>query len=193
MVLGCPLQRALANHRNSVTLHDWSISSKGNDIHEILIVMQLYDGGTVLEMNARLDRGFTEHEVLRIFTDVLLAVTRLHHRTKPSIYRDLKVCVCAFTIHLHCLTSPPCPSPPPLPSPVQIENIICSQQGVFVLCDYGSCHVCEMEPEKMGYQQCEDEVKRFTTLAYRSPEMVDLYSGQKITKSDIWVRGSEGW
>ena len=82
---------------------------------------------------------------------------------------------------------PPLPAPPL--SPVQIENIISSQQGVFVLCDYGSCHVCEMEPEKMGYQQCEDEVKRFTTLAYRSPEMVDLYSGQKITtKSDIWVR-----
>ena len=61
------------------------------------------------------------------------------------------------------------------------------------MCDYGSCHVCEMEPEKLGYQQCEDEIKRFTTLAYRSPEMVDLYSGQKITtKSDIWVRG-RGW
>ena len=75
-----------------MTLHDWSISSKGNDIHEILIVMQLYDGGTVLEMmNARLDRGFSEQEVLGIFTDVLLAVTRLHHRTKPIIHRDLKV------------------------------------------------------------------------------------------------------
>ena len=47
-----------------------------------------------------------------------------------------------------------------------------------------------MEPEKLGCQQSEDEIKRFTTLAYRSPEMVDLYSGQKITtKSDIWVRG----
>ena len=49
-VPGPPLQRALVNHHNSVTLHDWSISSKGNDIHEILIVMELYDGGTVLEM-----------------------------------------------------------------------------------------------------------------------------------------------
>ena len=161
MVLGCPLQRALANHRKSVTLHDWSISGKGNDIHEILIVMQLYDGGTVLEMmNARLDRGFTEHEVLRIFTDVLLAVTRLHHRTKPIIHHDLKVClwVCFYYPPLlSYLPSLPLPSPPPsppLPSPpVQIENIICSQQRVFVLCDYGSCHVCEMEPEKMGYQQ----------------------------------------
>ena len=103
MVSGCPLQRALANHRNSVTLHDWSISSKGNDIHEILIVMQLYDGGTVLEMmNARLDRGFTEHEVLRIFTDVLLAVTRLHHRTKSIIHRDLKVCLIVTMVSSVC-------------------------------------------------------------------------------------------
>ena len=62
-----------------------------------------------------------------------------------------------------------------------------------MLCDYGSCHVCEMEPEKLGCQQCKDEIKRLTTLAYRSPEMVDLYSGQKITtKSDISVRGRVG-
>ena len=48
-----------------------------------------------------------------------------------------------------------------------------------MLCDYGSCHVCEMEPEKLGYQQCEDEIKRFTTLDYRSPY-------------DIWVRRGRG-
>ena len=29
--------------------------------------------------------------ILRIFTDVCLAVSRLHHRTKPIIHRDLKV------------------------------------------------------------------------------------------------------
>ena len=146
-VPGPALQRALANHRNSVTLHDWSINSKGNDIHEILILMQLYDGGTVLEMmNARLDRGFSEQELLRIFTDVLLAVTRLHHRTKPIIHRDLKVLgsvgvgvamdvaigvvvgVIACTIHLYCLLypSPPLSSPlpllPPPPPPPDREH-----------------------------------------------------------------------
>ena len=99
--------------------------------------MQLYDGGTVLEMmNARLDRGFSEQELLRIFTDVLLAVTRLHHRTKPIIHRDLKVLgglavgvgvamgvavgVIACTIHLYCLLYPspsfPLPLLPPSPS-----------------------------------------------------------------------------
>ena len=41
----------------------------------------------------------------------------------------------------------------------------------------------------MGVAHCEEQIKRFTTLAYRAPEMVDLYSGKPISvKSDIWVR-----
>ena len=31
-------------------------------------------------------------------------------------------------------------------------------------------------------------VSRYTTLSYRAPEMIDLYSGKIIsTKADIWV------
>ena len=49
-------------------------------------------GGRVVDlMNARLKSGFSEEEVMRIFTDVCQAVARLHHRTKPIIHRDLKV------------------------------------------------------------------------------------------------------
>jgi len=45
-----------------------------------------------------------------------------------------------------------------------------------------------MHPEVMGASQCEDEIARFTTLSYRAPEMVSLYSGKTInTKADIWV------
>lgn len=37
----------------------------------------------------------------------------------------------------------------------------------------------------------EEEIKKYTTLSYRSPEMVDLYTlAQSITtKSDIWALG----
>lgn len=36
----------------------------------------------------------------------------------------------------------------------------------------------------------EEDIKRYTTLAYRSPEMVDVYSGKPITtKADIWALG----
>lgn len=38
--------------------------------------------------------------------------------------------------------------------------------------------------------QIEEEIKKYTTLSYRSPEMIDLYSNQIITtKSDIWALG----
>ena len=34
----------------------------------------------------------------------------------------------------------------------------------------------------------DDDIKKYTTLSYRAPEMVDLYSGLSITtKADIWV------
>ena len=36
----------------------------------------------------------------------------------------------------------------------------------------------------------EEDISRYTTLAYRSPEMIDLYSGHEIGfKSDIWALG----
>ena len=70
----------------------------------------------------------------------------------------------------------------------QIENILSDARGNYILCDYGSCTVRTMHPETMGAAECEDEIARFTTLSYRSPEMVSLYSGKTIsTKSDIWV------
>ena len=77
---------------------------------------------------------------------------------------------------------------PPM-HPLQIENILCdAQTGNYVLCDYGSCTVRSMHPETLGASQCEDEIARFTTLAYRAPEMVSLFSGNTVTtKADIWV------
>ena len=51
-----------------------------------------------------------------------------------------------------------------------------------------------MHPETLGASVCEDEIARFTTLAYRAPEMVSLYAGNTVTtKADIWVRRGRGW
>mgnify|MGYP006112278719 CR=1 FL=1 len=42
----------------------------------------------------------------------------------------------------------------------------------------------------MGVIPVEEEITKFTTVQYRAPEMVDLYSGYPIgTKSDIWALG----
>ena len=52
-------------------------------------------------MNARLKTGFSEAEVMKIFTDICQAVARLHHRTKPIIHRDLKVHTMYIHIYMH--------------------------------------------------------------------------------------------
>ena len=71
-----------------------------------------------------------------------------------------------------------------------MENILQSDKGHFVLCDFGSATARVQNPEKQGFQAVDDDIKKYTTLSYRAPEMVDLYSGKSITtKSDIWALG----
>lgn len=75
----------------------------------------------------------------------------------------------------------------------QVENILISESGNYVLCDYGSATQSNnvlATASGVSVQELEDEIKKYTTLSYRSPEMVDLYSGKAIsTKADIWALG----
>lgn len=58
-----------------------------------------------------------------------------------------------------------------------------------MICDFGSATARVLNPSEKGAAAVEEEIKRYTTLSYRSPEMVDMYSGKLIsTKADIWVR-----
>lgn len=112
-------------------------------------------------MNARLSVGFTEQEILQIFSDIAEAVSRLHHCQTPIIHRDLKV-----------------------------ENILQNDAQHFVLCDFGSATARVLNPNTHGLTNVEEEIQKYTTLSYRAPEMVDLYSGKSITtKADIWALG----
>lgn len=109
----------------------------------------------------RLQSGFTELEILQIFCDTAEAVSRLHHCQTPIIHRDLK-----------------------------IENILQNEAGHFVLCDFGSATAKILNPSIHGVSVVEEEIKKYTTLSYRAPEMIDLYSDKNITtKSDIWALG----
>jgi len=82
----------MVNHPHSVQYISSAINQLSTDVSEVLILMELIKGGQLLDiMNRRIGHGFDEQEVLRIFCHVCLAVTRLHHRTKPIIHRDLKV------------------------------------------------------------------------------------------------------
>lgn len=154
-------QKSLNGHKNIIGYIDSSITPTNNGVHEVLLLMPFCKNNMLAMMNARLSIGFTEQEVLQIFCDIAEAVSRLHHCQTPIIHRDLK-----------------------------IENILQTDGGHFVLCDFGSATPHVLNPNTHGITVVEEEIQKYTTLSYRSPEMVDLYAGKNITiKADIWALG----
>ncbi|XP_076586210.1 AP2-associated protein kinase 1 isoform X4 [Chaetodon auriga] len=157
------IMRDLVGNKNIVGFLDSSITAVGaGDVWEVLILMDFCRGGQVVNlMNQRLQTGFTEAEVLQIFCDTCEAVARLHQCKSPIIHRDLKV-----------------------------ENILLHDRGHYVLCDFGSATNRFQNPQTEGVAVVEEEIKKYTTLSYRAPEMVNLYGGKIITtKADIWAMG----
>ncbi|XP_072347865.1 AP2-associated protein kinase 1-like isoform X5 [Scyliorhinus torazame] len=157
------IMKDLSGHKNIVNYLDSSVTSiNASDVWEVLILMEYCRGGQVVNlMNQRLHSGFNETEVLQIFCDTCEAVARLHQCKPPIIHRDLKV-----------------------------ENLLLHDNGSYVLCDFGSATNRFIYPQTEGVGAVEEEIKRYTTLSYRAPEMINLYSGKSITtKADIWALG----
>uniref|UniRef100_A0A3Q3EGQ6 BMP2 inducible kinase n=1 Tax=Labrus bergylta TaxID=56723 RepID=A0A3Q3EGQ6_9LABR len=156
------IMKELSGHKNIVGYLDSTISPVSDTVWEVLILMEYCKAGQVVkQMNQRLNVGFSEAEVLHMFCDTCEAVARLHQCKTPIIHRDLKV-----------------------------ENILLNDQGNYVLCDFGSATHKVLQPQKDGVSAVEDEIKKYTTLSYRSPEMINLYAGKAITtKADIWALG----
>ncbi|XP_050464668.1 uncharacterized protein LOC126858418 isoform X1 [Cataglyphis hispanica] len=151
----------LNGHKNIIGYIDSSITHTGKGVHELLLLMPYCKSQVLQMMNNRLQTGFSESEVLQIFCDVCEAVSRLHHCQTPIIHRDLKV-----------------------------ENILLADSGHYVLCDFGSATGKVLNPSVHGAAVVEEEIKKYTTLSYRAPEMVDMYCGKPITtKADIWALG----
>ncbi|ROT66095.1 AP2-associated protein kinase 1 [Penaeus vannamei] len=147
--------------RTVVGYVDSGVTHTGGGVYEVLLLMTFCRKHLLHLMNDRLNSGLTEAEVLKIFCDVCDAVSRLHHINPPIIHRDLKV-----------------------------ENILISTEGSYVLCDFGSATSRVLCGTTDGITRVEEEIQRYTTLAYRAPEMIDLYLGKPITtKSDIWALG----
>ena len=117
-----------------------------------------------------------ERQILRIFADICNAVSACHFRRPQAIlHRDIK-----------------------------LENILLDSQHNSILCDFGSAILLSSSttiPNQFQQypsnqlttqliQQLEEDIQRYTTLAYRAPEMIDLYSRLPITlKVDIWAMG----
>ncbi|XP_059167493.1 BMP-2-inducible protein kinase-like isoform X2 [Physella acuta] len=155
------IMKDLSGHKNTIRYIESSITVTSNRVYEVLILMQYCRGSVIQVMNEKIDSGFTEKEILKIFCDTCEAVSRLHHCQTPIIHRDLKV-----------------------------ENILLGDGGNYVLCDFGSATGRVMDPSQQKVTAIEEEIQKYTTLSYRAPEMIDLYGGTPITtKSDIWALG----
>ncbi|KAL0237759.1 hypothetical protein GEMRC1_012233 [Eukaryota sp. GEM-RC1] len=86
--------------------------------------------------------------------------------------------------HLHTL------SPPIYHRDVKLENTL-KHDTSYQLCDFGSASTTPLFPsDRKQRLVIESEISKFTTPAYRSPEMVDIYRGDPIDdKSDVWALG----
>ena len=163
------------------------LSDDGNDrddddyeedaIHEILLLTEYCSHGSLItRLNEQRVSGtpLNERQILRIFADICHAVSALHYRRpQPILHRDIK-----------------------------LENILIDSHQSFVLCDFGSAIMLppSTKNDHQQYQsnqlttqiiqQLEEEVQRYTTLSYRAPELIDLYSRLPITlKVDMWALG----
>ncbi|CAH8609412.1 unnamed protein product [Schistosoma margrebowiei] len=150
------------SHKNIIRYVDSKIIDIQQGIYEVLLLTTYYPGSLSQLINERKQHHrFTEAEVIRIFSDICEAVCRLHHCKTPIIHRDLK-----------------------------IDNILIDDRNNFILCDFGSATSRVLHPGVHGLGRCEEEISRYTTLAYRAPEMVNLSSSIPLgPQIDIWALG----
>ncbi|PPQ99947.1 hypothetical protein CVT26_009302 [Gymnopilus dilepis] len=157
------IMRLLKGHPNIVHFIDAAWHKLPNGTFEVFILMEYCPGGGIIDMmNRRLRERLTEAEILQIFVDVCEGVAYMHSSRPPLLHRDLKV-----------------------------ENILQSSATSYKLCDFGSAATVQNPPTNMQeIRALEADLNKHTTLQYRAPEMVDVYSKRPINeKSDVWALG----
>ncbi|RXW18511.1 hypothetical protein EST38_g7351 [Candolleomyces aberdarensis] len=157
------VMRVLKGHPNIVHLIDAAWHRMPNGQYEVFILMEYCPGGGIIDMmNRRLRERLTEAEILQIFVDVCEGVAFMHNSRPPLLHRDLKV-----------------------------ENILQSSPTSYKLCDFGSATTISRPPTStQEIRALEADLGRHTTMQYRAPEMIDLYSKRPIDeKSDVWALG----
>jgi len=131
---------------------------------EYLLLTELCAASMIDYLSVR-DKPYPPQTVARIFFQTLEAVTFLHRATPAIIHLDLK-----------------------------LDNLLIDYEGKIKLCDFGSASTTTYEPEESWNMQrrtaMEEELARFTTPMYRSPEMLDVWSNWPVNAAaDVWALG----
>lgn len=66
-----------------------------------------------------------------------------------------------------------------------MENVLIDRRSgaerpQYILCDFGSATTKVLSKDHYTHAFMEEEIQRYTTLSYRAPEMVNLFSGVPI-------------
>jgi serine/threonine protein kinase len=150
--------------------HPCIVTPVGNEVsrvmgqYSVVYVMEYYPITVIQDMaqSEKRRQQYSLASVVQIISSVFSAVQHLHSRDPPVAHRDLKP-----------------------------ENILKSEDGRFVLCDFGSATTVAYRcTDRKSAAKAIDDIEKNTTLMYRSPEMVDPWTKQRIDqKSDVWALG----
>lgn len=93
-------------------------------------------------------------------------------------------CACKAVSHMHSQ------KPPLTHRDLKPENLLSHPTGKWVLCDFGSSTGRSQVYSGDALLLEEENIRKYTTPAYRAPEMWDLHCREVIdVKSDIWALG----
>lgn len=154
------IMKSFHRHPAMVSFKGHHTKHIGNGIYEVLLLMQHCPNGTVVDLMNQHLSSGFTESLIRQIFTGIVDAVALLHENGYS-HRDLKV-----------------------------ENILIGPSKEYVLCDFGSAHQGSLDPEAHGHNFVEENILKFTTLAYRAPEMCDMYLGYKIgPAADLWALG----
>ena len=128
----------------------------------VAILLQFCSANLINLLTCFASRDMPESMLLEIALQIANGLKELHSANPPITHRDIK-----------------------------LENILVGKDGLLKICDFGSIsNAIIREIDVSNRQSINEELESVTTPNYRSPEIVDLYSGYEIgPKSDLWAMG----
>lgn len=181
-------QKLLRDHPKIVNIVEASVAELPGVGYEIYILMEWCPGGGIIDMmNTRLQNRMTEAEVLKIFSDTVevRACPWLPPPHRATLTDSLPLRTVQAVAHMHAQ------NPPLLHRDLKVENILLCPPSTYKLCDFGSTTVpLRVVPTAVAdIQAMEADINRTTTLQYRAPELVDVWSrkgyDEKIGESPL--------